>query len=57
MWTYILLNEILGVNFSSLTCLIEVSNSEVRVTGIEGEKERSVALKLLVKHSLKSDIT
>ena len=55
LWTYILINEILGVHFSSSTCLIEVSNSEVRVRGIEGEKERSDALKVLVKHSLKSD--
>ena len=43
------------MHFSSLTCLIEVSNSEVRVRGTEGEKERSDALKVLVKHSLKSD--
>ena len=57
LWTYILINEILGMHFSSLTCLIEVSNNEVRVRGIEGEKERSDALKVLVKHSLKSGFT
>ena len=45
------------MHFSSLTCLIEVSNNEVRVRGIEGEKERSDALKVLVKHSLKSGFT
>ena len=43
------------ISTASSTSLDFLPASEVRVRGTEGEKERSDALKVLVKHSLKSD--